>query len=58
MVRQPKSEVDMIEKRDGKWVVLSMSGQVLGTHDTEAEAKAQLALIEARMRQAVVRRRR
>lgn len=48
----------MIEKRGRKWVVLSMTGEVLGTHDTEAEAKAQLALIEARMKQAVVKRRR
>jgi hypothetical protein len=48
----------MIEKRDGKWVVLSMSGQVLGTHDTEEEAKAQLALIEARVKATVVRQRR
>lgn len=38
---------DMIEKRGAKWVVLSMSGEVLGEHDTEPEAKAQLAAIEA-----------
>lgn len=37
-----------IEERDGKWVVLTADGEtVLGTHDTEAEAKEQLRAVEA-----------
>jgi HK97 family phage prohead protease len=36
-----------IEQRGDKWVVLSMDGEVLGEHDTEEDAKAQLAAIEA-----------
>ncbi len=35
-----------IRKRDGKWLVYSESGKVLGTHDTEEDAKKQLAAIE------------
>lgn len=37
----------MVEKRDGKWVVLSESGDMLGEHDTEEEAEKQLQAIEA-----------
>ena len=47
----------MIEKRGSKWVVLSMAGEVLGTHDTEREAQAQLAQIELSMAKAIVKRR-
>lgn len=36
----------MIEKRGGKWVVLSGIGKVLGRHKSEAEADAQLKAIE------------
>jgi hypothetical protein len=36
-----------IREVDGKWCVYSESGEKLGEHDTEAEAKAQLAAIEA-----------
>lgn len=48
----------MIEKRGTKWVVLSMAGEVLGTHDTEREAQAQLAQIELAKARAIVQRRR
>jgi len=40
-------KTDKIEEREGKWVVLSMSGEVLGTHPTKEEAEAQLRAIEA-----------
>lgn len=36
-----------IKHEGGKWCVYSESGKKLGEHDTEAEAKAQLAAIEA-----------
>ena len=36
-----------ITHSDGKWVVHAESGKVLGTHDNEADAKKQLAAIEA-----------
>jgi len=36
----------MIENRGDKFVVLSESGRVLGTHDTLADAKSQLSAIE------------
>ena len=48
----------MIEKRGTKWVVLSMAGEVLGTHDTEREAQAHLAQIELEKARAIVQRRR
>ena len=35
----------MIERRGGKFVVLSEHGRVLGTHNTKAEAEAQLNAI-------------
>jgi len=35
----------MIERRGDRFVVLSEHGKVLGTHDTEAEAEAQLRAI-------------
>ena len=39
---------DMIERRGSKWVVLSADGEdVLGKHDTKADAIAQLQAIEA-----------
>lgn len=44
---EPEPNTDSIEKRGEKWVVLSGAGKVLGTHDTEEEAKKQLAAIEA-----------
>lgn len=37
----------MIRKRGTKWLVLSKDGRILGEHDTEAAAKAQLRAIEA-----------
>jgi len=48
----------MIEKRGSKWVVLSMAGEVLGTHDTEREAQAQLAQIELQKARAIIQQRR
>ena len=36
-----------ITHSDGKWIVHAESGKVLGTHDNEADAKKQLAAIEA-----------
>lgn len=36
-----------IRRKDGKYQVLSEAGKVLGTHDTKAEAVAQLGAIEA-----------
>jgi hypothetical protein len=36
----------VIVKRGRNWVVTTESGRVLGTHKTEAEAKAQLAAVE------------
>ncbi len=36
-----------VKKEDGKWVVRSSSGRKLGTHDTKAEANAQLRAVEA-----------
>ena len=36
-----------IEERDGKYVVLSESGKVLGTHETREKAQRQLAAVEA-----------
>ena len=48
----------MIEKRGTKWVVLSMAGEVLGTHDTEREAQAQLAKIELEKARAIIQQRR
>lgn len=38
---------DRIEKRGEQWVVLSMEGEVLGTHETEEQARAQLGAVEA-----------
>lgn len=38
---------DRIEKRGAKFVVLSKAGEVLGEHDTEADARKQLAAVEA-----------
>lgn len=37
----------MIRKRNGKWVVLSKAGRVLGTHSTHNRAVKQLRAIEA-----------
>lgn len=37
----------MIHEEDGKFVVYSMDGKKLGTHETMADAEAQLAVIEA-----------
>lgn len=39
--------IDFIRQRNGKWVVLSEAGKVLGTHDTREEAVKQLGAIEA-----------
>lgn len=39
--------LDVIEKRGRKYVVMSKAGKVLGTHDTEEDAKKQLAAVEA-----------
>lgn len=36
-----------IREEDGKWVVYSKDDKVLGKHDTEEDAKAQLAAVEA-----------
>lgn len=36
----------MIVKRGNKWVVKSKGGRTLGTHDTEADALAQLRAVE------------
>jgi hypothetical protein len=36
-----------ITREDGKWQVRAESGRVLGTHDSKADAAAQLAAIEA-----------
>jgi len=38
---------DKIEEREGKWVVLSMEGKVLGTHETKEQAEEQLRAVEA-----------
>ncbi len=38
---------DTIEKRGGKYVLVSSTGEVLGEHDSEAEAQAQERAIEA-----------
>lgn len=38
---------DSVEKRGAKYAVLSRSGEVLAEHDTEEEAKKQLAAVEA-----------
>ncbi|AAQ64381.1 hypothetical protein KVP40.0311 [Vibrio phage KVP40] len=38
--------VEKVEKRGDKWVALSSKGRVLGTHDTEKEANAQIAAVE------------
>ena len=51
-------ELMMIEKRGSKWVVLSMAGEVLGTHDTEREAQVQLAQIELQKALAIIQQRR
>lgn len=40
-------KMDVIEERNGKFVVLSMSGEVLGTHETKEQAEEQLRAIEA-----------
>lgn len=39
--------MDRVEQRGSRWVVLSMEGKVLGEHDTEADALAQLRAVEA-----------
>jgi hypothetical protein len=40
--------MDKIEKRDSKWLVLSADGsRILGSHDTEDDAKRHLRAIEA-----------
>lgn len=39
--------VDYIEQRGSKWLVLSTSGEVLGEHDTKEAAIEQLRAIEA-----------
>jgi phage-related protein (TIGR01555 family) len=38
--------MDFIEKRNGKWVVTSHSGEVLGTHESHSSALLQLRAIE------------
>lgn len=44
----------MIVKRGSKWVLYTKDGsRVLGTHDSEAEARAQEAVIEIAKRKAV-----
>lgn len=43
--RKKKSTNEDVQKRDDKWVVLSKSGKLLGTHDTEKQAQAQLTAI-------------
>lgn len=40
----------MIERRGAKWVVLSGTGKVLGTHGSRAAALAQLRAVEASKR--------
>ena len=45
-----RRHADFIEERDGKWVVLSTGGKVLGTHESRDEAVAQLGVIEAAKR--------
>ncbi len=48
MPKADEARADMIEHRGSKWVVLNHDGtKVLGTYDTEAEAKKRLAQIEA-----------
>ncbi len=43
-----ESIVEFVEKRGDKWVVLDHTRtKVLGTHDTKADADAQLRAIEA-----------
>lgn len=42
--------LNKIEKRNGKWVVLSENGKLLGKHDTKKSAKKQLRAIEAAKR--------
>jgi len=39
--------IDFVVERNGKYVVLSKSGNILGTHDTKEKAIAQLRRIEA-----------
>jgi len=39
-------KVAYIKKRDGKWVILSEKGKVLGTYDTKVEAVERLRQIE------------
>lgn len=41
------SNVDFIEQRGSKWLVLSTSGEVLGEHDTKEAALEQMRAIEA-----------
>lgn len=41
------TRADYIEKHGEKWYVYSKSGEVLGEHMTEAEARKQLAAVEA-----------
>jgi len=46
-IKIKKSVKETIKKVDGKYVVYpKKGGKRLGTHDTEAEAKKQLAAIE------------
>lgn len=45
--RQDALRLDFIEHRGSKWVVLSHSGTVLGSHDTKEEAEKHLRAIEA-----------
>jgi len=40
-------KTDKIEEREGKFVVLSMTGEVLGTHETKEQAEEQLRAVEA-----------
>jgi len=40
-------KMDVIEEREGKFVVLSTTGEVLGTHETKEQAEEQLRAVEA-----------
>lgn len=47
---KPKKSFDIVKyirRRGNKWVVLSKKGDVLGTHDTKADAVRQLGAIES-----------
>lgn len=45
--REDAVRLDFVRKRNGKWVVLSKSGKVLGRHTTRKQALDQLRAVEA-----------